>query len=860
MTRLSFSRAFDRLRESLRTVLRRRPASRPAGNTGGPQRALTLAAMALPGMALAAQPEEALIQYSNYQEGGRDAWRGPDGTVNVPDPISVDTLHDAATGWLSDRLKLVFNYLQDTWSGATPILTAPEAFLTVSGASAYPRSASFADGDLVPYGPDASGTRVAQPELIHMLSSASAETRRQADFTLTREWDEMALDLGAGVSDEPDFTSHFGSINARRDFNQKLTTVNVGLSYTDSDVEATLGPVVDWTDYGYYLNATDDPKITIVESNGQQIQVFSGNRTEWSAAAGLTQVLGRNSTLSTGLAFTRSSGFLENPYKLVMVAFADPGINIGGLDLTRLFNVPENRPDERNLWTWNTEFSHYFAAPDAALHLDYRLSHDDWSITSHTLEASWSQGVGASLIVAPRIRYYSQDAADFYRPYFIFGEAAPVQSPGGPLDFTRFPVDHYASDHRLSGFGALSAGITLTKRFGNGVSLEGGAEYYEHGGDLKLGGGGEDAYADFDYYVVNLALKIDLGSESPRASTSAMTDPGGEHAGHEGHAGHDLPGGLMYGHMLEKANDFMLGYRYVHDAQSGDTLHGSHATSDAEILANGCGAIECTVTAQDMTMNMQMVDVMYAPTDWLTLMTMFQFMDMEMKVRLLEGAVIGGGSGGHQHGAGGHNRHTTAGIGDTVVAAMVRLVNTPGTDLHAGLGVSVPTGDVDIELSDGEFQHYGMQTGSGTWDWQPSLTYAGRASRWSWGGQLSGIIRGDGPNKSGYTLGDVFQSTAWTNYRFTNWLSASARGVYTSQGKIDGEFEPAPAVSGPMDLPGNYGGSWADVGVGLSAAVPGRSEQGDRILLEWLEPVSQDLNGYQLERDGTLAFSWTFSF
>lgn len=53
------------------------------------------------------------------------------------------------------------------------------------------------------------------------------------------------------------------------------------------------------------------------------------------------------------------------------------------------------------------------------------------------------------------------------------------------------------------------------------------------------------------------------------------------------------------------------------------------------------------------------------------------------------------------------------------------------------LGLSAPTGKVDIELRrmakiDGGLIHFGMQLGSGTWDFMPSLTYAGEKSRWSW--------------------------------------------------------------------------------------------------------------------------------
>ena len=86
------------------------------------------------------------------------------------------------------------------------------------------------------------------------------------------------------------------------------------------------------------------------------------------------------------------------------------------------------------------------------------------------------------------------------------------------------------------------------------------------------------------------------------------------------------------------------------------------------------------------------------------------------------------------------------------------------------------------------------------------------------------------------------------------------KGTEEAQGRITGQFDPAPAVSGPMDDPASYGGHYWDVGVGLSAAVPGRSMQGDRLVLEWLQPVADHVNGYQLERDGSLTFTWTFSF
>jgi hypothetical protein len=44
-------------------------------------------------------------------------------------------------------------------------------------------------------------------------------------------------------------------------------------------------------------------------------------------------------------------------------------------------------------------------------------------------------------------------------------------------------------------------------------------------------------------------------------------------------------------------------------------------------------------------------------------------------------------------------------------------------------------------------------------------------------------------NESGYRLGNVFQATGWGSYRFANWISASIRGLYTDEGKIEGHYK-----------------------------------------------------------------------
>ena len=64
----------------------------------------------------------------------------------------------------------------------------------------------------------------------------------------------------------------------------------------------------------------------------------------------------------------------------------------------------------------------------------------------------------------------------------------------------------------------------------------------------------------------------------------------------------------------------------------------------------------------------------------------------------------------------------------------------------------------------------------------------------------------------------------------------------------------------PMDFPANYGGHYVDIGFGLSATVPSGALAGNKLSFEWLQPVYTDVNGYQLDRDGALSFTWAYGF
>ena len=111
----------------------------------------------------------------------------------------------------------------------------------------------------------------------------------------------------------------------------------------------------------------------------------------------------------------------------------------------------------------------------------------------------------------------------------------------------------------------------------------------------------------------------------------------------------------MVAHMLPRAGDLMAGLRWAWSRESGDWLHGSYAVNEATVGASACEGQPCRTAPRRMTMNMVMLDLMLAPTEWLSLMLMPQFVAMKMDVVPLAGAPP------DLHGA---HAHTSGGVGD----------------------------------------------------------------------------------------------------------------------------------------------------------------------------------------------------
>lgn len=316
----------------------------------------------------------------------------------------------------------------------------------------------------------------------------------------------------------------------------------------------------------------------------------------------------------------------------------------------------------------------------------------------------------------------------------------------------------------------------------------------------------------------------------------------------------NAPIGVMFDH-THQAGGWMVGYRYFYSSYEG-LRQGSDSISTHDVFHHGFMA-----TPIDMDMHMHMIEVMYSPTDWLTLMVMPMYMEMNMTMQanpMMAGMMSGHMA--HMHAMPGSTfSHSSTGWSDTNVSAIFRLWNSNHNTVLGTLGMNIPTGSVDEKMN-GTFTHYMMQQGSGTWDLTPSVTYKGHAGHVFWGAQYYAALRLEDENESGYRLGNVHQVTAWAGVPLTEWAALTGRILYRHEGQIHGHYNGPHNHRSPPDLAANYGGDTLDLGVGLNVTIPRGIFKGNRLSIEALWPVAQDLNGIQLERDFSLVAGWQWSF
>ncbi|MBL4580940.1 MAG: DUF3570 domain-containing protein [Gammaproteobacteria bacterium] len=333
--------------------------------------ALSSTALALPGIALAdAPPTQSTISYklSNYQEDDLARSEAPLGELERYD---IDVHQFQLISPLGRKLSVQVSASYESLSGASPWFTS----------------------------------RGLDGEPIVNLSGPSGISDRRSELSVGSRYylDNGSFAGNIGYSEENDYRSVYFGLNGERHYNNDLTTVSAGLSYSSDKIFPT--------DAALFNRVEEDDK--------QSTSLF----------VSVSQIINQVSSFQSTLSVTELSGFLSDPYKLRDI-----------------------RPDDKTQIAWSNSYRRFFVSANAALHVNYRYYHDDFGISSHTSDLSWHQNLGRDFQLVPTLRYYSQSAANFFT---------------NVDDFLKPTSEYQSSDYRLSSFGAISGGFSVIADMGS---------------------------------------------------------------------------------------------------------------------------------------------------------------------------------------------------------------------------------------------------------------------------------------------------------------------------------------------------------------------------------------------------------
>jgi len=318
---------------------------------------------------------------------------------------------------LGDGERIDLRLVVDVLTGATP-----------NGAHASSVAQTFTT-------PSGTGTYTAQPGETP-LDDSFKDTRVAAGVDWTLPFNRLQkIKLGLNFSTEFDYQSLGVSATYLQDFNNRNTTLSAGLSFSNDTISPVGGvptPLGNMRAAGTGTNRVggDDTK-TLTDF-----------------MLGITQVISRKTLVQLNYSLGMYDGYLTDPYKIVTVV--DP---LTGLPATSAFtngDLPylyEVRPDSRQINSLYFKTVHSLTRD--VINFSYRYFWDDWGITSNTFDLKYRYEIGRGYL-QPQVRYYLQDAADFYVHNLEQGAALP---------------DAVSSDYRL----AKMTSTTLSLKYGHAV-------------------------------------------------------------------------------------------------------------------------------------------------------------------------------------------------------------------------------------------------------------------------------------------------------------------------------------------------------------------------------------------------------
>lgn len=391
----------------------------------------------------------ALTAVAQAQTADVDSWQFDTGLLiysEADEQVQVAEGALSATKPIDDEKSINFKVVVDALTGASPNgatpQNQPQTFTRPSGNGSYTTPAGE-----TPLDDTFRDTRVA-------LST-------QYSQQFNRLWQYSG---GAYLSKEYDYLSMSINSSLARDFNQRNTTVSGGFSYA-YDVITPEGGI---PTPGAAMTPVGVPDNRMGDDDSKQILDL---------LLGVTQVINRQTLMQLNYSYSAVSGYQTDPFKILSL-IDDDGLQQG--------YVYESRPDERSKQSLFWRGKYNVQPSGQVVDLSYRYFWDDWGIQSHTIDSKWRIPVFDTHFIEPHVRYYTQQAADFYTVYL--NEEDPIP-------------EHMTADYRLGELQTYTLGLKYGFLIaGNEFSIR--LEYYKSivDGDDSLAKGsgmsGLDLYPD----------------------------------------------------------------------------------------------------------------------------------------------------------------------------------------------------------------------------------------------------------------------------------------------------------------------------------------------------------------------------
>ncbi len=216
---------------------------------------------------------------------------------------------------------------------------------------------------------------------IDVITTASPYTEERTQYSLGLDYlhDRWTMNIGFTNSEENDYTADTFSFGISQDVFGDLTTISLGYSLGND----------------------------IVRRRGDD--TFQDDVQRQNYRLGLSQILTKNLLLGLSFETVTDEGFLNNPYR--QIRYLDTGSPQGYSYEREIY--PRTRTSDAGAVRLR-----YYLPYRAAVHAEYRQYSDTWQIKADTFELGYTHPLETGWTIEGKLRFYSQDKAEFYSDLF----------------------------------------------------------------------------------------------------------------------------------------------------------------------------------------------------------------------------------------------------------------------------------------------------------------------------------------------------------------------------------------------------------------------------------------------------------